>query len=89
MNDNNLVYNAYSDEFSRDAGFSHKIKLFLGKIIVFICMGRSKYNFQSKNTTAKKKKKKKKKRKKKKKKRKKKKKEKKKKNKKKFMLVVQ
>ena len=47
MSDINLVYNAYSDEFSRDTRFSHKIKLFLGKIIVFICMGRSKYIFQS------------------------------------------
>ena len=32
LNDNNLVYNAYSDEISRDTGFSHKIKLFLDKI---------------------------------------------------------
>ena len=32
LNDNNLVYNAYSDEISRDTGFSHKIKLFLEKI---------------------------------------------------------
>ena len=32
LNDNNLVYNAYSDEISRDTGFSHKLKLFLGKI---------------------------------------------------------
>ena len=32
LNDNNLVYNAYSDEISRDTGFSHKIKLFMEKI---------------------------------------------------------
>ena len=32
LNDNNLVYNAYSDEISCDTGFSHNIKLFLGKI---------------------------------------------------------
>ena len=32
LNDNNMVYNAYSDEISRDTGFSHKIKLFREKI---------------------------------------------------------
>ena len=32
LNDSNLVYNAYSDKISRDTGFSHTIKLFLGKI---------------------------------------------------------
>ena len=32
LNDNHLVYNAYSDEISRDTGFSHKIKLFLETI---------------------------------------------------------
>ena len=32
LNDNNLVYNACSDEISRDTGFSHNMKLFLGKI---------------------------------------------------------
>ena len=32
LNDNNFVYNAYSDEISRDTGFGHKIKLFLEKI---------------------------------------------------------
>ena len=32
LSDNDLVYNAYSDEISRDTRFSHKIKLFLGKI---------------------------------------------------------
>ena len=32
LNDNNLVYNAYSDVIGHDTGFSHKIKLFLGKI---------------------------------------------------------
>ena len=31
LNDNNLVHNAYS-EINRDTGFSHKTKLFLGKI---------------------------------------------------------
>ena len=32
QNDNNLVYNAYSDVISHYTGFSHKIKSFLGKI---------------------------------------------------------
>ena len=48
LNDNNLVYNAYSHEISRDTGFSHKIKIISEKNNFFTCMGKSKYIFQSK-----------------------------------------
>ena len=48
LNDNNLVYNAYSDEISRDTEFSHKNKTISEENKFFTCMDKSKYIFQSK-----------------------------------------